>query len=325
MTNRLSVLALFFAGTMAGAQQQASHSGHHPGPQLSRDDIAALARVQVAIIAARDSVNVQRARPGNKTMQAQQALQEKLRTEVQEMLKHVGLTDAEYQRRTFVISTDTASRRIFDSVVVAVTGAPLPGYAARAAILAVPAGPVGVHLGHVMNGFNETPSLQGLLPAALAEARIAIQHATLAGRQPENLEYMKTHVGHVVHALDPTIIKMGPGMGYGVKKATAGAISHIEMAAAAEGASPNVVGHSKHVVVAAKNTLMRVDQLLALAQQVQSATVAAEASKLISQIVSLAEQLVAGADTNGDGRVTYDAPEGGLQVADEHVRLMLRP
>src|SRR5687767_3906623 len=156
------------------------------------------------------------------------------------------MTDPEYQRQTYLVSSDTTSRRIFDSVVVAVTGAPLPGYAARAAILAVPAGPVGVHLGHVMNGFNETPSLQGLLPAALAEARIAIQHATLAGRQPENLEYMKTHVGHVVHALDPTIIKMGPGMGYGVRKATEGVIAHIGMAAAAQGASPTVVGHSKH-------------------------------------------------------------------------------
>lgn len=325
MTKRFPVLALLCVSALAGAQQQASHAGHHAGPQLSRDDIAALARVQVAIIAARDSVNVQRAKPGNKTMQAQQALQEKLRTEVQEMLKHVGLTDAEYQRRTFVISSDTASRRIFDSVVVAVTGAPLPGYAARAAILAVPAGPVGVHLGHVMNGFNETPSLQGLLPAALAEARIAIQHATLAGRQPENLEYMKTHVGHVVHALDPTIIKMGPGMGYGVRKATEGVIAHIGMAAAAQGASPNVVGHSKHVVVSAQNTLARVEQLLALAQQTQTATVAADAAKLVSQIAALAEQLLAGADTNGDGRVTYDAPEGGLQQADEHVRLMLRP
>ena len=317
-------LLLFGAG-QGGAQQPASHSGHHPAPRLSRDDIVVLARVQVAIIAARDSVNVQRAKPGNKTMQAQQALQEKLRTEVQEILQHGGLTDAEYQRRTFVISSDTMSRRIFDSVVVAVTGAPLPGYAARAAILAVPAGPVGVHLGHVMNGFNETPSLQGLLPAALAEARIAIQHATLAGRQPENLEYMKTHVGHVVHALDPSIIKMGPGMGYGVRKATEGVIAHVEMAAAAQGASPNVVGHTKHVVVAARNTLSRVDQLLALAQQVQSATVAADASKLVSQIAALTEQLVAGADANGDGRVTYDAPEGGLQQADEHVRLMLRP
>lgn len=323
----LLVLGLLVLGAgPGGAQQQASaHAGHHAGPKLSRDDIVALARVQVAIIAARDSVNVQRAKPGNKTAQAQLALQERLRTEVQQILQHGGLTDAEYQRRTFVVSSDTASRRVFDSVVVAVTGAPLPGYAARAAILAVPAGPVGVHIGHVMNGFNETPSLQGLLPAAMAEARIAVQHATLAGRQPENLEYMKTHVGHVVHALDPMVVRTGPGMGYGVRKATEGVIAHIELAAAAPGASSNVIGHTKHVVIAAKNTLARIDQLLSLAQQVQTATVAADAAKLVSQITSLAEQLLAGADANGDGRVTYDAPEGGLQQADEHVRFMVRP
>jgi hypothetical protein len=91
-----------------------------------------LARAQVAIVAARDSMNVQRAKQANKTAQAQEQLNSQLRAQIGDILKHVGLTDTEYQRRTFLVSSDSASRRIFDSVVVAVTGAPLPGYAARA-------------------------------------------------------------------------------------------------------------------------------------------------------------------------------------------------
>jgi len=174
-----------------------------------------------------------------------------------------------------------------------------------------------------VNGFNETPSLQGLLPAAMAEARIAAQHATLAGRQPDNLEYMRTHVGHVIHALDPTVITMGPGLGYGVKKAANGVATHIELAAGAQGASPNMVTHAKHVAVAARNTVTRAEQLLALAAKVQGATSATEASAIVNQMVSLAEQLIAGADANSDGRITWEQGEGGLQHADEHVKLML--
>ena len=321
---RRALAFLIFGTASAGAQQ--SHAGHASAvPALTRDEVAAVARAHVAITAARDSNNVLRAKSGNKKEEAQQQLQNQLRAEIDEILRHVGLTDTEYQRRSFVVSSDTASRRIFDSVVVAVTGAPLPGYAARAAILAVPAGPAGVHIGHVVNSFNETPALQGLLPAAMAEARIAITHAGLAGRQPTNLEYMKTHAGHVIHALDPRVIAMGPGLGYGVTKGAAGVATHIDLAAAAEGASPTVVMHSQHIATAARSVVERAGAALAIAQKIQAATTPAEAAALVSQLTSAVEQLIAGVDLNGDGRINWDQGEGGLQQADQHVKLMLAP
>jgi hypothetical protein len=330
--NRLlagAALVVFVAAS-AGAQTQAAshagHDGHGKAPTLSKDEIAALAKVTVQVNAARDSTNVQLSKSGNKTAQAQTQLQEKLREEIKLILTNGGMSDAEYQRRTFLVSTDTATRRVFDSVVVVVSGAPLPGYAARAAILPVPPGPAGVHMGHVVNGFNETPSLQGLLPMAIAEARVAIAHATLAGRQPTNLEYMKTHSGHVIHALDPTLIKLtAPGANYGVKKAALGAATHVELAAGAQGAPPNVVAHSKHIATAARSAAERVDKILALAQKVLVATTAEEAAALIAQYTPLAEQLMAGVDANADGRITWEAGEGGLQHADEHAKLMLVP
>lgn len=320
---RRALIFLAVGASAAGAQQQ--HAGHAAESVLSREEIAMLARAQVAIVAARDSMNVQRAKQANKTAQAQQQLQNQVRAQIDDILQHVGLTDVEYQRRTFLVSTDSVSRRIFDSVVVAVTGAPLPGYAARAAVLPVPPGPAGVHIGHVVNGFNETPTLQGLLPAAMAEARIAIQHAMLAGRQPTNLEYMKTHAGHVIHALNPAVIAMGPGLGYGVTKAATGTASHIELAAAAQGAPPAVSLHAKHIATAARNVVDRAGAALAIAQKVQAATTAAEAAALVSQLTSAVEQLIAGVDVNGDGRITWEQGEGGLQQADEHVKLMLGP
>ena len=319
----MRALILLVAGAAsAGAQQ--THAGHAV-PALSREEVTAVARAHVAITAARDSNNVLRAKSGNKKEEAQQQLQNQLRAEIDEILRHVGLTDTEYQRRSFIVSSDTASRRIFDSVVVAVTGAPLPGYAARAAILAVPSGPAGVHIGHVVNSFNETPTLQGLLPAAIAEARIAITHAGLAGRQPGNLDYMKLHAGHVIHALDPKLIATGPGLGYGVTKGAAGVATHIDLAAAAPGASPAVVMHSKHIATAARSVVERAGVALAIAQKIQVATTAAEAAALVSQLTSAVEQLIAGVDANGDGRITWEQGEGGLQQAEEHVKLMLGP
>ena len=49
---------------------------------------------------------------------------------------------------------------------------------------------------------------------------------------------------------------------------------------------------------------------------------AEEAAKLVNQLASLAPQLMAGMDVNGDGRITWE--EGGLQIAQDHLNLMLQ-
>ncbi|MDB4916887.1 MAG: hypothetical protein JWM95_4531 [Gemmatimonadetes bacterium] len=325
MRSLVVFLALATAST-AAAQDPAARSA--PSPPLSRDEIASLARLQVAINTAHDSANVQLALPKNTTPQAQLALREKLDVQLADIVHHAGLTEADYRRKAFVVSTDPSTRKVFDSVVVAVSGAPLPGtYVAPAAVVravvAVPAGPVGVHIGHVVNAFGDTPGGQGLLSTAVAEAKIAATHAALAMRQPTNLDYMKTHAGHVINAIDPTIITVGPGLKYGLKKAAAGVATHIELAAAAQGASPNVIMHSQHVAMSARNTVTRSDQLLELAQKVQASTTAADAAALVSQMASLADQLVTGVDADADGKIGWQKGEGGLQMCEDHIKLML--
>jgi hypothetical protein len=321
VTPRQTVLAfaVLATATLAGAQAR-------PATGLTRDEIAALARVEVAISHIRDSLDVQLALPRNKKDEVQTQLREKMRSDVAAAIKASGMTDADYRRKTFIISTDNAARHIFDSVVVAVTGAPLPGIyvaPASAPTVAVPPGPVGNHIGHVVNSFNGTPMNQGLLPTALGEARVAQQHAALAARQPTNLEYMKTHAGHVINAIDPTVVATGPGLGYGLRRAALAVAEHIGMAAAAEGATAAQKLHAGHVANCANNTAKRAEDLLALAQRVLTATDAAAAAQLINQVASLADQLIAGADGNSDGRITVDVGEGGLQLADDHVKLML--
>ena len=314
---KVGVLLLLCAVTATAQEQQ--------GGSWRVEDITTYARAHTAIVIARDSTNARLARPANKSMKAQRQLQDSLRAQIAAILHHNGLSDAEYQKRTFIVSSDTVARRVYDSVVVALTGAPLPGQVMRGTQFPLPPGQAGVHIGHVLNGFNDTPGLQGLLPVAMAETRVANQHATLATRQPTNLQYMKTHSEHVMHALDPSTVPalMAPGQGYGAKKAITAIAEHIELAAKAKDATPNIVNHARHVGMSAHNTVVRADEILALAGQVRAATSAADAAKLVSQMASLAEQLVAGFDANGDGRVTFEAGEGGLQHVDDHVKFML--
>ena len=236
------------------------------------------------------------------------------------------MTEDEYKRKTFIVSTDQQIRKTFDGAVAQLTGVPTPGQVvaapgSRAPVTNLPAGAVGTHIGHVVNGFMDTPGGAALISIAMADARVAAQHATLAARNTASLDAMKLHAGHVINALDPTIVTAGPGSGYGMKKAATGMATHIDLAAKAPGASANVIMHAKHISTCSNNAVARADQLIALAKQVQAATEPAAAAALINQMIPLAQQLTAGVDTNGDGRITWE--EGGLQQADEHVSLML--
>ena len=319
---QLTLTLSFFA--LSGAAR--AQGGPASSSKLSPDEIRTLAKIEVGIGKIRDSLDLQLALARNKKDEIQTSLRQKMASDVANLLKANEMSDADYRRKTFIVSTDNGARKMFDSLVVAISGVPLPGvYVAPASgpTLPVPPGAVGVHLGHVVNSFTTTPNMGGLLPTAPGEARVAAQHAALASRQPGNLEYMKTHIGHVLNALDPSLEKTGPGLGYGLRHAAEGVAEHIALAAAADNATPQHKLHATHVSNCAQNTVKRVDQIVALARQVQVATDAAVAAGIVAQIAGLAEQLIPGADANADGRITVDIGEGGMQLADDHVRLML--
>ncbi len=321
-------ISLVFLGLALGAAPGIVHA---QAAKLTLDEIRALAAIHVEISNAVDSADVDLAKARNKKDESQQEGRDKLKQKIAAILAKAQMTNGEFERRRFIVSTDGAARATFDSAVAKITGAPLPGTlpaapppaAPSTTPVAVPAGPVGVHLGHVANSFTDTPGGLGLLPMAFTEARIAAQHAELGARNPANLEGMKTHAGHVIHAVDPTVVTAGPGRGYGVRKAVNAVIAHTELAAKAEGASANVTTHSRHITTAARTTLARADQVIATAEKVRAATTAEEAAKLMAELVSLAQQLLAGRDANADGLIRWDDPEGGLQQAQEHVNLLL--
>ena len=196
------------------------------------------------------------------------------------------------------------------------------GLAGGGAIVRAQANMAHTHIGHVMDQWRDTPDQQGFLPTAIAEAEIAARHAGLAAQSAGNLDRMKLHAGHVINAVDPSIEMQGPGLGYGVKRAAAGAAQHIGLAARYEGASANVRTHAAHVSTSANNTVTRADEIVALAQQIQGASSAAEAAPLSERLNMLAGQLIPGADANSDGRIGWQEGEGGLQQANQHMGFM---
>ncbi len=291
---------------------------------MAAADVVAFAKLSLSISQLRDSIQKELAQPRNETPQAQQQLRDQLAARISDALKRAGVSDADFSRRTYIVSSDSASRAVFDQTVAQLTGAPLPGQVSPVVpAVAVPAGPVGVHIGHVLNAFSDTPKGMGLLRAAMEESRTAAVHAGFAARDPENLGAMKMHAGHVINAVDPTVVAAGPGLGYGVKRAALGVAAHLDLAAKVPGASPNVILHAGHAATSARNTVQRADAIVAIAQKIQAATTASEAAGLVSQLVSLTNELVAGKDADADGKVTWKDGEGGLTQCDEHVMLLL--
>ena len=182
--------------------------------------------------------------------------------------------------------------------------------------------PVHAHIGHAADAFRGTPDGMGLLPAAVAEAEIAHQHATLAGRDPSDLEAMQRHMAHVIHALDPSRVEGGPGLGYGVILASERAAQHTELAAASEGASDAVKTHAVHVATAARSAATHAGRAIELAESIQEAETAEGAAEMLVELTTLTDAILNGVDADGNGRIGWQDGEGGLAQASTHMGLI---
>jgi hypothetical protein len=183
---------------------------------------------------------------------------------------------------------------------------------------------VRTHIMQAADVSSESPTGQGLLPTAVAEALIAAEHAVLAASDLNNVDGMRRHAGHVLHALDPSATAGGPGLGFGVKQGASGAALHVELAAASEGVSENVAFHAPHIITALGNVTQWTDEAVSLARRIQSAPSAAEAAGLVSRLDQLCRAIVYGRDANRDQLVGWQQGEGGINQAKYHINLLKR-
>lgn len=186
-----------------------------------------------------------------------------------------------------IANQDAAGLPLYAGRPVRITGERKGGAIFVSKVEAIPAH---LHLGHVVTNWRDTPGTRGFLPVAVDEARTAMTHAKLASTAAD-LDGIKLHTAHVVHALDPTAEPKGPGAGYGVKKAAAGALQHLEFAIKSEGATASVNTHAAQIFAPLKDVIQRTDQALAVAQKVRAATDAAEAATLAGELSALIAEI----------------------------------
>lgn len=210
-------------------------------------------------------------------------------------------------------------------VLAATTAVPLHAQdAAPGADAARQTPPAHVHILHTATSFRGTPDRMGLLPTAIAEADVARQHAELAARAPADLESMQRHAGHVIHALDPTEVENGPGLGYGMIRAAERTAHYVELAMASSGGGDAIQTHGPHVATAARSAMAMAEEAVAVAEDIVDADTAEEAAELLARLTELTAALRDGVDADGDGRISWQEGEGGLAQAEQHLGLLMR-
>ncbi|GAB4543044.1 MAG: hypothetical protein Fur002_14350 [Anaerolineales bacterium] len=99
-------------------------------------------------------------------------------------------------------------------------------------------------------------------------------------------------------------------------------ISHAQFAAQALDSTKNIKAHSEHVVVCAKNVEGWTTQLLKNALALQDMKFGAEMEPLLKETLTLASQIVSGADADGDELIEPVLGECGVDSVYEHAHYM---
>jgi hypothetical protein len=224
---------------------------------------------------------------------------------------------------------------------LAILAALASGSGVTAARQAAAANSAHVHIRHVMTSWKDTPEMKGFLPTALADTQVAleqVERADLEGRINDFILYG----GYVLNALDPgdetqALLKTAyarlptnyvkievPGSGYGIKRAVAGALQHVQLAAKSEDASENVKTHAAHVIASLENVSKWTDDAIATTRKLLAAKSVGDGQALVDELTYLTEQIAKGLDANNDGQIGWQTGEGGLAQAQTHMRLMMK-
>lgn len=175
-----------------------------------------------------------------------------------------------------------------------------------------------VHIGHAVTGWTHAPDKKGLFVTAEEEGRIALSEAEKALEHPDDIENIKKHTRGVLHALDPSVIKKGPGLDFGLMAAVEESAGHITYAAKSDDSSVNVQEFSVQFENDIEPLLERSELILALGQEILELQSAENAYILASEIHCSLETVVNGALAAGDcGPLAEPDAIGLLQLREQ--------
>ena len=186
---------------------------------------------------------------------------------------------------------------------------------------------VRIHLGHVTEGFTDTPLGMSLLKTAMIEGEIAAAWVRVAGVDTLDLGRMHRAMQNVLHAIDPVEVPSGAGMGFGFRRASEAVGMHTELAMTAVTdslAPPALAFHGPFATRAAQAAQARADDAVALAHQVQATQDVRSALRLVDQLAETVRVMMYGDDGDRDGRIGQAEGEVGLAQAVYHLSLVYR-
>ncbi|MFK7996668.1 MAG: hypothetical protein AB8B87_21205 [Granulosicoccus sp.] len=153
-----------------------------------------------------------------------------------------------------------------------------------------------VHIGHAITAWNDTPGKQGLLVVAELAAVTAETNSQLMLKAARNGDIIKTKrfLNQIAIALDPQ--QYDPEQqknGYGVRRGTAEAMTHLTLSAGVFDASTNVQRTVTQTNVRAQDILDSADELAVYIDAGMAATDSVEL-EIIAEEVSLLVKAIAG-------------------------------
>lgn len=190
--------------------------------------------------------------------------------------------------------------------------------AIMALLVTVVAAPATAQTG--VGGLEALLADQGAFDVARTNTALAQRHVKAALRETD-LAAMKAEVLAVVSALDPSRAPRGPAVGGGARPAMAAAVEQLLALQAARRDDEEGL-RATAASVAAQTALMRTDEALGEARDALAARSTSEAIPVLVRLDNLLDRIMAGQDLDGDGEVSWNQGEGGLQQAWSFARQM---
>lgn len=155
-----------------------------------------------------------------------------------------------------------------------------------------------IHIGHAITGWPQAPNKQGLLVAAELAAITAATSSELMlkAARDGDMERARSYLRETALAVDPGYGSDTASNEYGLRKAAAEAITHLQLASEVEDASSNVQRTVAKNVVKAQDLIDRSDELLAFLDAGDNAQSVLEMELIAEEIVRTLTAIAGGPD-----------------------------
>lgn len=155
-----------------------------------------------------------------------------------------------------------------------------------------------IHIGHAITGWPLTPNKQGLLVAAELSSIAAATNAELMLKAARNgdMDRARKYLKETANAVDPGFLDKRATNEYGLRKAAAEAITHLQLAGEMEDASANVQRTITVTRIKAQDLIDQSDELLAYFDAGVKAQKVAEMEIIAEEIVRTLNAIAGGPD-----------------------------